>query len=138
MSRILPVLLFAALMAMPLLPVPNYWITLGNYIGIAGIIGVGLVVLTGYGGMTSFAQATFMGFSAYATAILSARYGVSPWLTLPVSLLAAGVSAVLIGAVTLALSGHYLALGTLAWAVSFYYIFANLDLFGRNDGISGI
>ncbi|MBV8916274.1 MAG: branched-chain amino acid ABC transporter ATP-binding protein/permease, partial [Acetobacteraceae bacterium] len=38
----------------------------------------------------------------------------------------------------LALSGHYLALGTIAWAVSFYYIFANLDVFGRNDGISGI
>ena len=138
MSRALPLLLFAALMALPLLPVPNYWITLGNYVGIAGIIGIGLVVLTGFGGMTSFAQATFMGFGAYATAILSTRYGLSPWLTLPVSLASAGLLALAIGAVTLRLSGHYLALGTLAWAVSFYYVFANLDLLGRNDGISGI
>ncbi|HYZ63103.1 MAG TPA: branched-chain amino acid ABC transporter ATP-binding protein/permease [Acetobacteraceae bacterium] len=136
--RLLPIALFAALFCLPLLPVPNYWITLANYIGIAAIIAIGLVVLTGYGGMTSFAQATFMGFGAYATAILTARYGVSPWLALPISLLAAGAAALLIGAVTLALSGHYLALGTIAWAVSFYYIFANLDLFGRNDGISGI
>ena len=138
MTRALPLLLFAALMALPQLPVPNYWITLGNYVGIASIIGIGLVVLTGFGGMTSFAQATFMGFGAYATAILTTRYGVSPWLTLPVSLAAAGLLALAIGAVTLRLSGHYLALGTLAWGVSFYYVFANLDLLGRNDGISGI
>ena len=138
MTRALPILLFAALFALPMLPVPNYWITLGNYVGIAGIIGIGLVVLTGFGGMTSFAQATFMGFGAYATAVLTTRYGWSPWLTLPVSLAASGLLALAVGAVTLRLSGHYLALGTLAWGVSFYYVFANLDWLGRNDGISGI
>ncbi|MBV8913555.1 MAG: metal-dependent hydrolase, partial [Acetobacteraceae bacterium] len=109
MSRLLPILFFALLFCVPLVPaVPNFWITLANYAGIAAIIATGLVVLTGYGGMTSFAQATFMGFGAYATAILTARYGVSPWLSLPVSLLAAGLAALVIGAVTLALSGHYL------------------------------
>ena len=113
-------------------------ITLADYAGIAAIVAVGLVVLTGYGGMTSFGQATFMGFGAYTTAVLTTRYGVSPWLGLPCALLVSGAMAVVIGAVTLRLSGHYLALGTLAWAVSAYYIFANLDLFGRNDGISGI
>ena len=138
MTRALPIVLFAALFALPLLPVPNYWITLGNYIGIAAIIGIGLVVLTGFGGMTSFAQATFMGFGAYASAVLTTRYGWSPWLTLPASLTAAGLLALAVGAVTLRLSGHYLALGTLAWGVSFYYVFANLDWLGRNDGISGI
>ena len=122
-----------------LLPfIPNFWITLANYAGIAAIIAVGLVVLTGYGGMTSFGQASFMGFGAYATALLCTQAGISPWLALPASLLAAGVAALAIGAITLRLSGHYLAMGTIAWSVSLYYIFANLDLFGRNDGISGI
>ncbi len=137
-TRTLPLIVFTALLAVPMLPVPNYWITLADTIGVAGIVAIGLVLLTGFGGMTSFAQATFMGFGAYATAVLTTRYGWSPWLTLPVSLVAAGVAALLIGAVTLRLSGHYLALGTLAWSVSLYYVFANLDLFGRNDGISGI
>ena len=137
MSRFWPVLALAAWLCLPLLPVPNFWITLANYAGIAGIIAVGLVVLTGYGGMTSFGQATFMGFGAYATALLSTA-GWSPWLGLPAAMLVAGVAALLIGAITLRLSGHYLALGTLAWAVSLYYVFANLDLFGRNDGISAI
>ena len=130
--------LFVLVFALPLLPVPAYWLTLADYAGIAAIIGLGLVVLTGFGGMTSFAQATFMGFGAYASAILTTRYGVSPWVTLPLAMAAAGVGAAAIGAVTLRLSGHYLALSTIAWAVSFYYVFANMDLFGRNDGISGI
>ncbi|GAC1342732.1 MAG: branched-chain amino acid ABC transporter ATP-binding protein/permease [Acetobacteraceae bacterium] len=123
---------------LPLLPVPNFWITLADYAGIAGVVAIGLVVLTGFGGMTSFAQATFMGFGAYASALLTTAAGVSPWLSLPAALLASWSMAVLVGAVTLRLSGHYLPLATIAWAVSFYYVFANLDLFGRNDGIPGI
>jgi len=138
-TRLLSVLLLAAWLCVPLLPgVPSFWITLANYAGLASIVAVGLVVLTGYGGMTSFGQATFMGFGAYATALLTTGAGWSPWLTLPVAVLASGAAALLIGAVTLRLSGHYLALGTIAWSVSLYYVFGNLDLFGRNDGISAI
>ena len=131
-------LLLPLWLCVPLLPVPNFWITLADYAGIAAIVAIGLVVLTGYGGMTSFGQATFMGFGAYVTAVLTAQAGFSPWLTLPLALLATGTAALAIGAITLRLSGHYLALGTIAWAVSLYYLFGNLDLVGRNDGISGI
>ena len=131
--------LFAVWLCVPLMPgVPAFWFTLADYAGIAAVVALGLVVLTGYGGMTSFAQATFMGFGAYASALLTARLGLSPWLALPAALLVSGLAAAAIGAITLRLSGHYLALGTIAWAVSFYYVFGNLDLFGRNDGISGI
>ena len=128
----------AATLAAPLLPVPNSWLTLADYAGISAVVTLGLVVLTGVGGMTSFSQATFMAFGAYATALLTTQAGWSPWLTLPTGLLAAGLGAVLIGAPTLRLSGHYLALATIAWSVSFFYLFGNLDAFGRNDGISGI
>ena len=133
----LPAMLLCFLL--PWLPgLPPFWVTLGNYIGISAIVAIGLVVLTGVGGMTSFGQASFVGFGAYTTAILTVQYGVSPWLTLPTSLVVAAVAALAIGAVTLRLSGHYLAVGTIAWSVSLYYTFANLDLFGRNDGISAI
>ena len=128
-----------AVLCLPFVPgVPVFWVVLGNYAGIATIIVTGLVVLTGFGGMTSFGQATFMGFGAYTTALLTTFHGWSPWLSLPVALAAAGLGALLIGAITLRLSGHYLALGSIAWSVSFFYVFGNLDLFGRNDGISGI
>ena len=139
MRRLLSLALLAGWLCVPFIPgVPNFWVTLANYAGLAGIVVTGLVVLTGYGGMTSFGQATFMGFGAYASALLTTQAHWSPWLALPAALLAAGVAALLIGAVTLRLSGHYLALGTIAWSVSLYYVFGNLDLFGRNDGISGI
>jgi branched-chain amino acid transport system permease protein len=139
MTRFLTPLLFAAGLCVPFVPgVPNFWITLANYAGIAGIVALGLVVLTGYGGMTSFGQATFMGCGAYISALLTTGAGFSPWLSLPIALLGSGIAALALGAVTLRLSGHYLALGTIAWAVSLYYLVGNLDLLGRNDGISGI
>jgi len=139
MRRLLPAAILVAWLCVPFVPgVPNFWITLANYAGLASIVAIGLVVLTGYGGMTSFGQATFMGFGAYTTALLTTQAGVSPWLALPAAVAASGIAALLIGAVTLRLSGHYLALGTIAWSVSLYYVFGNLDLFGRNDGISAI
>jgi len=139
MSRYWPLPALLACALVPWLPgLPVFWLTLLNYIGISAILVVGVVVLTGIGGMTSFAQASFLGFGAYASAILSTRYGASPWLGLPVAIVVSAVAAALIGAVTLRLRGHYLALGTMAVSMSLYYLFANLDFFGRNDGISGI
>ena len=132
-------LALAACLAVPVVPwLPPFWVTLAGYAGIAAVVAVGLAVLTGVGGMTSFGQAAFVGFGAYATALLTTRLGVSPWLSLPASLLAAGVAAAVLGAVVLRLSGHYLALGTLAMNVALVYVVANLDAFGRNDGINGI
>ncbi len=139
MRRLATFALVAAWLCVPFIPgVPNFWITLANYAGIAGIVALGLVVLTGFGGMTSFGQATFMGCGAYISALLTTGAGLSPWLALPVALLGSGVAALALGAITLRLSGHYLALGTIAWAVSLYYLVGNLDMLGRNDGLSGI
>ncbi len=132
-------LALAACAVVPLVPwIPAFWITLAGYIGLAAIVAVGLVVLTGVGGMTSFGQAAFVGFGAYTTALLTTALGLSPWLSLPLSVLSAGIAAALLGAIVLRLSGHYLALGTLAMNVALVYVVANLDLFGRNDGINGI
>ena len=117
---------------------PPFWLVLLDNIGLAALVAIGLVILTGVGGLTSFGQAAFCGFGAYTTAVLTTQYGWSPWLTLPASLLVAGGAAVLLGLVTVRLSGHYLPLGTIAWGISLYYIFGKVELLGRNDGISGI
>ncbi|MBV9519855.1 MAG: branched-chain amino acid ABC transporter permease, partial [Hyphomicrobiales bacterium] len=139
MSRLFASLAFLAALVVPLVPgVPPFWVTLLDYVGLYAIVAIGLVVLTGIGGMTSFGQAMFVGFGAYTTAILATRYGFSPWLTLPIAIIITAVAATLIGAITLSLSGHYLPVGTIAWNISFYYIAGNLDFFRRYDGISGI
>jgi branched-chain amino acid transport system permease protein len=117
---------------------PDYWITLFNYIGISSLVAIGLVLLTGVGGMTSFGQAAFVGFGAYTTGVLTVHFGVSPWLTMPVSLAVTMIAAGLIGAVTVRLSGHYLPLGTIAWGIAFFYLFGNIGWLGAHDGLSGI
>jgi ABC-type branched-subunit amino acid transport system ATPase component/ABC-type branched-subunit amino acid transport system permease subunit len=140
MPQRLPIILFALVMAaIPFIPgVPPFWIVLLDNIGLAALVAMGLVLLTGVGGLTSFGQAAFCGFGAYTTAVLTTAYGVSPWLTLPLSLLVSGIAAVALGLVTVRLSGHYLPLGTIAWGLGLFYLFGKLEFLGRNDGISGI
>src|SRR5690606_28753712 len=59
-------------------------------------------------------------------------------LTVFAGLAITAVIAYILGAVTLRLSGHYLPLGTIAWALSLYFLFGNIEAFGKYDGISGI
>jgi branched-chain amino acid transport system permease protein len=139
MTRLVPIAIFALVMAvLPLIGLPPFWIVLLDNIGLAALVAMGLVLLTGVGGLTSFGQAAFCGFGAYTTAVLTTAYGWSPWLTLPASLVVSGGAAVLLGLMTVRLSGHYLPLGTIAWGISLYYLFSKLEFLGRNDGISGI
>jgi branched-chain amino acid transport system ATP-binding protein/branched-chain amino acid transport system permease protein len=140
MAERLPLLLFAlAMAAIPFIPgVPPFWIVLLDNIGLSALVAMGLVLLTGVGGLTSFGQAAFCGFGAYTTAVLTTAYGVSPWLTLPLALIVSGMAAVALGLITVRLSGHYLPLGTIAWGLGLFYLFSKLEFLGRNDGISGI
>ena len=140
MGQRLPIILFAAAMAaIPFIPgMPPFWIVLLDNIGLSALVAMGLVLLTGVGGLTSFGQAAFCGFGAYTTAVLTTAYGLSPWLSLPLSLLVSGIAAVALGLITVRLSGHYLPLGTIAWGLGLFYLFSKLEFLGRNDGISGI
>ncbi|MBU6492070.1 branched-chain amino acid ABC transporter ATP-binding protein/permease [Pandoraea sp.] len=135
--------IFLVVMALlPVMPapvrVPEYWVTLLNYIGLYSIVSIGLVLLTGVAGMTSFGQAAFVGLGAYATAYLSSTYGTSPWLGLAAGILITVIAALAIGAVTMRLSGHFLPLGTIAWGLALFYLFGNLDFLGKYDGLNNI
>ncbi|MGF6872471.1 ATP-binding cassette domain-containing protein [Paraburkholderia sp. MM5477-R1] len=135
-------LFLVVLFALPVLPhpihVPEYWVTLLNYIGLYSIVAIGLVLLTGIGGMTSFGQAAFVGIGAYATAYLTTNFGVSPWLALIAGVIVTALVALMLGLVTMRLSGHFLPLGTIAWGLALFYLFGNLDVLGKYDGINGI
>src|SRR3982074_620332 len=135
MTQRLPVLIFALIMAaIPFIPgMPPFWIVLLDNIGLAALVAMGLVLLTGVGGLTSFGQAALCGLVAYTSAGMTPAYGMSPWLTLPLSLLVSGIAAVLLGLVTVRLSGHYLPLGTLAWGLGLFYLFSKLEFLGGND-----
>ncbi|MFP5401812.1 MAG: ABC transporter permease subunit [Gammaproteobacteria bacterium] len=136
----------ALLLAVPAILSP-YYVTLLNYIGLYAMVALGLVLLTGVGGLTSFGQAAFVGLGAYTTAALTtatdlpawiAWVGASPWLTLVAGLILTAVVAVLIGSLTLKLSGHFLPLGTTAWGISLYFLFGTMESLGGHTGITGI
>jgi branched-chain amino acid transport system permease protein len=120
------------------LVLPEFHVTLLNYIGLYSIVALGLVLLTGVGGLTSFGQAAFVGLGAYTTAYLSTAYGWSPWLTLPAGLALTFAVSLFLGLISLRLSGHYLPLGTIAWGISLYFLFGNMEFLGGYTGISNI
>jgi ABC-type branched-subunit amino acid transport system permease subunit len=76
---------------------PPYSIVLFGYIGIATLTELGLVLLTGVAGQVSFGQSAFVGIGAYATACLTTMLPLSPWVALPLSLVAAALAALVIG-----------------------------------------
>ncbi|MDP3423650.1 MAG: branched-chain amino acid ABC transporter ATP-binding protein/permease [Burkholderiaceae bacterium] len=130
--------LLATLPVLALLPLPDFWITQANYIGLYALVVLGLVLLTGVGGLTSFGQAAFVGIGAYTTAYLTVNMGFSPWVTVFAGLAITAVSALAVGWITLRMSGHYLPLATIAWGLSLYYLMGNLDALGKYDGILGV
>ena len=130
--------LFACVPLVAALPLPDFWIFQLNYIGLYALTCLGLVLLTGVAGLTSFGQAAFVGMGAYTTAWLTLNTDLSPWLTLWVGLGLTGVSALAVGLMTLRMSGHYLPLATIAWGLSLYYLMGNLDALGKYDGLLGL
>ncbi|KQW54277.1 ATP-binding cassette domain-containing protein [Variovorax sp. Root411] len=127
-----------ALALLPLLPVNEFWITQMNFVGIATLVVLGLVLLTGVAGLTSFGQAAFVGIGAYATGYLCVVLHLSPWLGLLAGLAVTVLFAAALGLLTLNLSGHFLPLGTIAWGVSLYFVFGNTEALGKYDGLVGL
>src|SRR6185503_4626566 len=89
---IIVIVVVAILLATPLWAA-EFTVTLLNYIGIYALVALGVVLLAGVGGLTSFGQAAFVGIGAYATAWLTTAGGASPWLGLPLALVTAGLVA---------------------------------------------
>jgi branched-chain amino acid transport system permease protein len=134
----LPLLVFLGLLATGPAFLPEFYVTLLNYIGLYSIVALGLVLLTGVGGLTSFGQAAFVGLGAYATGYLSTAHALSPWIGLVAGLGVTAAVALVLGFLTLRLSGHYLPLGTIAWGISLYFLFGNLEFLGGHTGLTGI
>lgn len=135
--RALTIAFFAFVAVAPLL-LSEYQVAIMNYIGLAAMIALGLVLLTGVAGVMSFGQQVFAGVTAYATAVISAKYGGSPWLALLVGLAIVAVLALFLGSITLRLSGHYLPISTIAWGLAIYFLFGNTELLGRHTGVPDV
>ncbi len=116
----------AAMMVIPIFTT-GYWSTVLASGIIFALVGLSLVILTGWAGQVSLAQYAFVGVGAYTAAILQGTAHLPFWLVVPLTILVSVPFSLLVGVPSLRLRGFFLALVTLAFAVA-----VDTDLFLSN------
>ena len=71
---------FVAVVILAPLVLRPFQVSLLDYIALYALVALGLVLLTGIGGLTSFGQAAFVGVGAYATAVVTTSQNLPAWL----------------------------------------------------------
>lgn len=113
-NRISSYLLFAVLLAVPLIPAFSGQTSFLVKIAIFAIAVQGLNILMGYTGQISLGQAAFMAVGAYTSGVLVREMGLTFWSAIPIAALSTGVIGLLFGLPSLRVKGFYLAMATLA------------------------
>jgi branched-chain amino acid transport system permease protein len=138
MSRIAFAILAAALLVLPLFT-GDFYINLASQILIAAIFALSLNLLVGYGGMTSLGHASFLGVAAYASALLTSRYGLGHGAAAILSIAGTTVMAALFGLIALRATGLgflmiTLALSQVLWGLAYRMS----DVTNGDNGVSGL
>ncbi|UFJ39560.1 branched-chain amino acid ABC transporter permease [Brevibacillus humidisoli] len=135
--RLLQLLLLLLAIVFPF-GVNNYWLDVATLVLFYVVLSQGLNVVVGFAGLLDLGYAAFFAVGAYTTGILMTVYGWSFWMTIPVAILLAAISGVIIGAPTLRLRSDYLAIVTLGFGEIIRILAINLDITGSASGIYGI
>jgi branched-chain amino acid transport system permease protein len=100
----------------------SYYQLIMTLVPIWAAFGISWNILSGYGGQLSFGHASFFGVGAYTVTLALVYWGLTPWLGIPLGMLAGALAAVLIGMPTFRLRGHYFALAMLAYPLAILYV----------------
>ena len=127
-------LLLVTMLAAPWI-VSEYWLAQITFVLIYSVVGLGLMLLSGFTGQFSLGHAAFLGVGAYTQAALTAAGVPAPIALLAAGLLAAAVGMV-VGLPALRVKGIYLAIATLAFGFIVEEVFARWErVTGGNAGI---
>lgn len=131
---------FVLLSTFPVIQAGNpYWIQVAIMAGLYVMLALGLNIIVGNAGLTSLGYAAFYAIGAYTYGILAVRYGVSFWLSLPISAVVVMLFGFVLGLPALRVKGHYLALVTIAFGLVVYQLTINLEkLTGGPNGLMNI
>ena len=139
-------ILFALfLFALPLLNIPfittadsdfgGVLFTVATYV----LVALGLNIVVGYAGLLDLGYVGFYAVGAYTVGVLSSEHGSLPWLwCVPIAIVVAMISGVLLGAPTLRVRGDYLAIVTLGFGEIVRLTLVNSQWLGGAQGISDI
>jgi branched-chain amino acid transport system permease protein len=131
--------LVAAVLVAAIVPGEGYYLNILMQAATYAIAVAGLVVVLGYCGQISLAQAVFLGFGAYTMAIGTVDHGVPFLVMLPLCVAVSGVAGLLLGLASLRLGGHYLAMVTISFQEIITLVLTNwIDFTHGPDGVSGI
>jgi branched-chain amino acid transport system permease protein len=140
----IPITIFAALIiffpwAVGQISAIDHYTDIMVFVGIYCLITIGLSLLMGYAGQISIGHAAFFGIGAYTSAILTTRFDLNPWVAMLAGVAVVAMVALLVGAPSLKLKGHYLAMATLAFGIIVFIVFnEEIEWTGGPDGMSGI
>jgi branched-chain amino acid transport system permease protein len=117
----------------------SYWSTVLGTAVFYGLIGLSIVVLTGWTGQISLAALAFAGAGAFGSALLSTQAHLPFFIVMPLCGLIGIPLAIIVGIPALRLRGFFLALATLAFMVAAEsWLFTQSFLQTRNDVSRGI
>jgi len=117
--------LVLGLLSIPFL-LPAYLVDF-SLVLIFGLCGLSLMVLVGYTGLVSLGHAAFLGIGAYSHVYFSQDLGV-PWVvSVTLAAIVAAAAGVLVGLPALRMTGVYLAIATLAFALIIQEVFTRWD-----------
>ncbi len=138
-SRMIVLLFFLALLALPFVTDDPYLLRILILTSIFAIFAASWDLLSGFTGQMNFGHALFFGVGAYGTALLNQNLHLPPWASIPLGALAAVLAGLVIGIPCLRLRGTYLALTTLSFPIILMgIVFAVPAITGGELGISGI
>ncbi|HYF46067.1 MAG TPA: ABC transporter permease, partial [Acidimicrobiales bacterium] len=102
---------------------------LASSIGVFGLVGLSLLVLTGWAGQVSLGHMAFVGLGAAVGGLATSDWGLDLSLALLVAGLAGAGAALLVGLPALRLQGLLLGVTTFAFALAMYSYFLNRQFF---------
>ena len=101
----------------------SYYQLMMTLVLIWAAMGLSWNVLSGYSGLISFGQAAFFGLGGYTMTIAFVKFGVTPWLGIPLGCVVGVIAGAVIGLPTFRLRGHYFGLSMLAYPLAMLYVF---------------
>lgn len=134
------ILAFLALAAVfPLVVTDQYILHIGILVLFYAVLATSLNLVVGYVGEFSLGHTAFLGIGAYSAAIISLRFGLPMWATVPLAGLISAGFGILIGAITLRLQGPFFVIVTLAFAEVLRLIADNwISLTNGPMGLAGV
>jgi branched-chain amino acid transport system permease protein len=123
--------------AFPFVLPSNFMVNFGVMALFYAFIGQSWNISGGFAGQLSFGHVAFFGVGAYASTVVQLRFGLSPWLGLPVAALAGALVGGIIAGLSFraGLKGSYFALITLAFAEVLRIVSNSIDITGAGLGL---